>query len=162
MNDIDIEKFNKVKEVAESFYKNIGEIFCPYFKENVIFNAKGFEHLKFKTKNHARSQKDQFMRFKLLHLAPKVISLSRTIQGISHTKNFEYVRSNARTETVLIDVSYYEFIAILDDEQNKKRIRVVIKQIQNSQKYFWSIIPFWKRDKTLLKRRMHSGGLEYQ
>jgi len=60
-----------------------------------------------------------------------------------------------------MDVSYYEFIAILDDKQDKKRIRVVIKQIQDGPKYFWSIIPFWKMDKKL-KRRMHSGDLEYQ
>jgi hypothetical protein len=35
------DKFKKVKEEAESFYKQIGEIYCPYFKEKIAFNAKG-------------------------------------------------------------------------------------------------------------------------
>lgn len=55
---------------------------------------------------------------------------------MSHSKNFEYIRSNARTECVLKEVSYYEFIAILEDKQEKKRIRVVVKQMENGPKYW--------------------------
>lgn len=160
MSDFDIEKFNELKRETEDFYKTIGEISCPYFQEKIIFNAKGLEHLKFKSKNHARPIHDQYTRFKLFHLAPEVIRLSRTIQGISHTKNFECMRSNARTELVLKSVSYYEFIAILEDKLEKKRVRVVIKQIEDNPKYFWSIIPFWKIDKERRERKMNSGNLE--
>lgn len=150
------DEFEKHKLLAEEFYKNTGEVFCPYFQEKIVFNAKGLEHLKFKTKNHARLRDDQYTRFKILHLAPKIISLSRTIQGISHTKNFESIRSNARTEIILKSVSYYEFVAILEE----KRVRVVIKQIENGSKYFWSIIPYWKINKTNFERKMHGGNLE--
>ena len=44
------EQFNKLKLKSEEFYKSIGEVHCPYFKEKIIFNAKGLEHLKFKSK----------------------------------------------------------------------------------------------------------------
>ena len=82
------EQFNKLKSKSEEFYKSIGEVHCPYFKEKIIFNAKGLEHLKFKSKNHARSRDDQYIRLKLLHLAPKILELSKTIQGFSARKIF--------------------------------------------------------------------------
>ncbi|MCX6716423.1 MAG: hypothetical protein NTV72_00665 [Candidatus Taylorbacteria bacterium] len=157
MIDFDDNKFIEIKEKAEIFYKNIGEIYCPYFiNTKVVFNSKGLEHLKFKTKNHARSQADQFTRLKLIHLALEVIKNSKTIQGISYTKNFEDIRCNSRTDKVLKDITYYEFIAVMDN----KRVRVVLKQIENGPIYFWSIIPFWKINKDRGKRIMNSSNLE--
>ena len=52
--------FIKMKTESEGRYKSFGEVFCPYFQEKIIFNAKGLEHLKFKAKNHARSRDDRF------------------------------------------------------------------------------------------------------
>ena len=147
--------FLKKKAEIETLYKSINQVRCPYFQEKIVFNARGLEHLKFKTKNHARPRADQYTRFKIFHLAPEIIKASRTIQGMLHTKAFESVRTHARTEHVLKPVSYYEFIAIMDN----KRVRVVVKQIEDGPKYFWSVIPFWKKDKDR-GRVMHSGGLE--
>ena len=150
------EQFDKLKEKSEEFYKTLGEIYCPYFKEKIIFNAKGLEHLKFKSKNHARSRGDQYIRLKLLYLAPEIIKLSHTIQGISERKVFELNRSNHRNEKNLVNVIYYEFVAILENV----RVRVVLKKIDETQKYFWSIIPHWKVDKINSKRKMHYGNPE--
>jgi hypothetical protein len=153
---MNIDDFEGIKAKGEEFYKSIKEVYCPYFQEKVIFNAKGLEHLKFSKKNHARVSGDQYIRFKLLHLAPKVISLSKTIQGVSHRKGFEWMRTNARNEFILKNVSYYEFIAILENV----RVRIVIKKVEDSQKYFWSIIPHWKVDKENHKRKMFNGNPE--
>lgn len=153
---MDDKKINFVKQEAEKFYKTIGEIFCPYLKEKIYFNAKGLEHLKFNRKNHARPLEDQYMRLRLIKLAPEVLKLSHTIQGISHIKGFELMRSNSRNEMVLKSLSYYEFIAIVRDV----RIRIVIKQIENGPKYFWSIIPFWKLDRETKIRKMSYGDPE--
>ena len=52
-------------------YRSIGEIYCPYFKEKIIFNAKGLEHLKFKMQK-SRSTQEVLTNItvkKLLHLA---------------------------------------------------------------------------------------------
>lgn len=156
MSDFTDEQFEYMRSKAEKYYGLIAEVYCPYFQEKVSFNSKGKEHLKFKNKNHTRPKSDQYTRFRILSLAPKVIGLSRTIQGIAHTKNFELMRSGGRTDIVLKPVSYYEFIAILED----KRVRVVVNQIEDGPKYFWSILPFWKTDKHKVQRKMNSGNLE--
>jgi len=150
------EEFDKFKLEFEARYKLIGEIRCPYFQEPVIFNAKGLEHLKFMRKHHARTIEEQTVRIKLFPLAQEIINTTRTIQGISHTHHFEVERTNQRSETKLLPVSYYEFVAIL----NEKRVRVVVKQISNGPKFFWSVIPFWKIDKNNNRRKMNYGNPE--
>lgn len=50
---------------------------------------------------------------------------------------------------------FYEFIAVLD----KVRVRVIIKQVANGPKYFWSIIPFWKNGQNG-RRKLHYGSPE--
>jgi hypothetical protein len=89
-------------------------------------------------------------------LAPDVIKLSRTIQGISNTKNMESWRNNNRTEMIMKPVAYYEFVAILNDI----RVRVIVKQVDGGPKYFWSIIPFWKVNKNNNQRKMFNGNPE--
>lgn len=132
--------FEYVKEKAESLYESIGSVHCPYFDEEVFFNAKGIRHLKFKTERKMRQKEDQYARLKLLHLAPQVLKLSRTVQGIWYTKGFEPKDIHNREDNVLQNICFYEFIAVLDE----LRIKVIVKQIEKGEKYFWSIIPFWK------------------
>lgn len=143
-NTIPIEKFNKVKIEAEKFYKSVGDIYCPYFKERINLNHKGLEHIEFKGNNAIRPIKDQYRRLKILKYTPIILESSHTLQGIRRTKNFEYIKTNSRWENVLKNVIYFEFIAILDD----LRIRIILKQIENGSKFFWSIIPYWKIDKS--------------
>lgn len=133
------ESFDFIKAKAESFYKSIGSVRCPYFNESIGFNAKGLDHIKFKKWNKTRSVSDQYMRLKHVGLAPKVISKSATLQGQSITKEIEKIKINNRWEKKLVNVYYFEFIAIFDGV----RVRIILKQIENGDKYFWSIIPFW-------------------
>lgn len=147
------EEFNKIKSEAEELYKSFNQIYCPYFKETISFGAQGLEHLKFKRREKARIEKDQYMRFKLLHLAPEILKLSHTLQGIQKTKRFERVRINSRTDNVLKSVTYYEFIAVI----KRNRVRIIIKQIDNGQKFFWSIVPFWGMDIETIARILHDG-----
>lgn len=156
MSETDSRDFQKIREKAEAFYKTIGEMYCPFFSEKVIFNTKGMEHLKFKGKNRARSRLDQKMRFKLLKTAVEIVSLSKTVQGISEQKIFELNRSNHRNEYLLTDVIFYEFVAVI----RGVRARVIIKQIGPAQKYFWSVIPFWKFNNKTGKRVMNYGNPE--
>lgn len=146
-------EFNNIKSEGEIFYKSIGDIYCPFFAEKVSFNSRGLEHLKFKSRNHSRALTDQVMRFKLLKIAVEIIKVTKTVQGISEQKVFELNRSNHRNEYVLINVTYYEFVAVL----HGKRVRVIVKQSGDSPKFFWSIIPFWKVNKSNGKRKMKYG-----
>lgn len=152
-NEVD---FGEVGKKAEEFYGTIGEVRCAYFGEKVVFNTAGLKHLKFKSDKVARPHSEQYARLKLLALAPQVLSLSRTVQGISHTKHFERIRVHNRTDTILKAVSYYEFIAVLENV----RVKVIVKQIDDGQKFFWSIIPYWKVDSVNSRRVLHSGNLE--
>jgi hypothetical protein len=147
------EEFIKIKSEGESFYKSVLEVYCPYFKEKISFNVQGLEHLKFKRHEKSRAEKDQYMRFKLINLAPEVLKLSHTVQGILETKKFERIRMKGRTDTVLKPVSYFEFIAVI----KRNRIRIIIKQIDYGQKFFWSIIPFWGMNTETMNRILHSG-----
>ena len=150
---LDLENFEEVKIKGEEFYKTLTDIYCPYFKEKVSFNAQGLEHLKFKQQRKARPQQDQYMRFKLLHLAPVILKNTATLQGIWDKKAFEEIRIHNRTDTILKMVTYYEFVAVLENV----RVKIIVKQIENGQRFFWSIIPYWGIDKNTNKRKLYSG-----
>lgn len=151
------ENFKAVKIRAENFYKTFQEVYCPYFKGKIKFNSKGLEHIEFKSWRRPRHLDDQYFRFKFLKLAPQVIRFSHTLQGVCSKQIFERQHINSRWEKRLVSVYYYEFIAILD----QIRVRVIIKQIQGGEKYFWSIIPFWKMDETAKLKLMYNGFPEF-
>lgn len=148
----DKKDFEEVKTSAEIMYSNLGEVYCPYFKEKIIFNAKGFRHLKFKSDQVARVKEDQYARLKLLRFAPLIIKESRTVQGICEVKKFERQNINSRWENVLKEVTFYEFVAVVEN----LRIKVIVKWVEGGQKHFWSVIPYWKIDKSGGKRILHS------
>lgn len=160
--EVYIEKLNKIKEESEKLYKEIASVYCPYFKSEVVFNAKGLEHLKFKDKNKARSAKEQYIRLRLLKLAPEIIKKSHTLQEVFETKRFEQQKINSRWEHRLVNVTYYGFVAIV----NKARIKIIVKEIEGGNKFFWSLIPFWRNNQknsgnTLLNKKIfHAGDLE--
>ncbi len=147
------QQFEETKNTGEVFYRSIGKVYCPYLKCDVSFNTQGLEHLKFKKREKARAISDQYMRFKLINLAPEILRSSHTLQGFLETKGFEKIRMQGRTDIVLKPVSYYEFIAVI----KRNRIRVVIKQIDNGEKFFWSLIPFWRMKGSTMTRILHNG-----
>ena len=153
---LDLSDFDDVKTKAEELYKTLAAVECPYFKDKVYFNAQGLEHLKFKRHGKARIQQDQYMRIKLLYLAPKILRVTTTLQGIWATKSFEKVRVHNRSDMIMRDVEYYEFVAILQE----KRVRIIVKRIGDGQKFFWSIIPHWRLDERTSIRKMHTGSPE--
>ncbi|HEC30684.1 MAG TPA: hypothetical protein ENI66_01565 [Candidatus Yonathbacteria bacterium] len=87
-NVIEDKNFEKVRLKAESSYKAVPEVNCPYFNEKISFNSRGLEHTKFKSKRKIRERKDAFMRLKNIHLAPEILRLSRTLQEKQTKKIF--------------------------------------------------------------------------
>jgi hypothetical protein len=151
-----LENFEEVKLKGEKFYKSLKDIHCPYFNDKVYFNSQGLEHVKFKGRNKARLEKDQYMRFKLLYLVPEILRASRTLQGIRETNHFERIRVHNRTDTILKPVTYYEFIAVI----KRNRLRVIVKQIEDGHKFFWSLVPFWQMNMETMTRVLHDGNPE--
>lgn len=151
-------KLNSIKQQCEDRYKSIDSVHCPYLKRKVAFNVKGLEHIKFKSKGRPRHPKEQYIRLKLLELAPRVLMNSYTIQEFSEKSIFERQKTNSRWEHKLVSVTYYGFVAII----NSARIKIIVKEIQGGEMFFWSIIPFWKNDKhnDQNKKVLHTGDLE--
>lgn len=81
------------------------------------------------------------------------LEYNKKYEGILETKKFERIRMKGRTDTVLKPVSYYEFIAVI----KRNRVRVIAKQIDNGEKFFWSIIPFWGMNENTMTRILHNG-----
>ncbi len=150
--------FEKVRLVAEKYYSSIGSVKCPYFNnEEISFNAKGIEHVKFKSKRRVRERNDAFLRLKNLKLAPEILKISKTLQEKQVRNIFVEVKTNKRNENIMKECSYYGFIAIINDGGFEKRLKIIVKQVEGGQKHFWSIIPYWKSNKEL---KIHSGNME--
>jgi len=151
--EIPEETFLRKKLEIENQYKLTEPTNCPYLKNRVNFNASGLEHLKFKdTKERPRNKYEQYIRFKLFYLVPEILRKSHTLQGYWETKEWERQKRHGVWEKILIDIKYYEFIAVI----GKARIKVIIKKIEKEGSYiFWSVIPFWKMNKETSKRILH-------
>ncbi len=135
------EEYRIFKEKAEDNYKKIGDIKCPYFNDdNIHFNTKGLNHLLFKSWNRARSQKEQYTRLRLIPLARKIIAKSNTLQEFDEREIFVKQKINSRWEKRLKIVRYYVFIAIF----KKTRLKVVVKEIDGGDKFFYSLYPHWQ------------------
>lgn len=93
------------------------------------------------------------MRFKILKLAQIVLGTTTTLQGIWKMKGFEKIRKHSRNELVLKEIEYSEFIAVIEEV----RMKIIVKQIENGQRIFWSIIPYWGMNKSTNTRKLHSG-----
>ncbi|MEI6288169.1 MAG: hypothetical protein WCP18_01095 [bacterium] len=154
-------KFNEVKEKAEVEYKIIGNVFSPFLKRKINFNTKGLDHIKFKEWNKARPITDQFLRLKFLSLAPKILAHTNTIQEFNGSKSLERIKSNAKWNFLAKSVKYYGFVVLWN---YKIKIKIIVKEIEGGEPFFWSIIPFWKtkRDPIIeeTKKVFHEGDLE--
>lgn len=159
--EINIKKFNIIKKEAEDQYRSIDFVECPFLKRKVNFNVKGLNHIKFKAWNKTRLTSDQYLRLKFLHLAPKILKRSGTIQEYQEKNNFERIKTRGKWSQKMVSVKYHGFIAILKYEI---KVKVVIKEVVGGQPYFWSIIPFWKNKKhpftDEIKKVFHEGDLE--
>ncbi len=147
------EEFKKARDEAKRLYQLLDSVYCPYLKEKILFNTKGFHHLKFKSDQQARAHKDQYSRLKLLYLAPQVLSKSHTLQGIWRTRRLEPHKTSGKWKYIMKDIIFYEFIAVLENV----RIKVIVKEVFGGERYFWSIIPYWGIDKLGSKRMLHAG-----
>ncbi len=154
------EKFNEIKHDAEDFYNEIGKVHCPYLGEEVHFNAKGLDHLIFKSFNRTRLIADQFSRLRHIKLAPEIIRNSKTLQGYLKVQKIERMRRNEKWEKVMRVVIYHEFISIMESHGSKVRVKVIVKQVDGAEKHFLSIIPYWGVNKSTGEKIMHSGNPE--
>jgi len=84
------------------------------------------------------------MRFKLLPLTKKLVSLSTTYQEYEETLKEFVIKKRKRKVKESRLVRYWGIIAIID----KRKIKVIVRKIgDNGQIHFWSVIPDWTTNK---------------
>jgi len=159
--EINEEKFKEVRKKAKEFYDSLNRVYCPYLSENVNFNSEGFEHVLFKSWNRGRSKVEQYIRLRLLSKAVEVIKKSHTLQEYNEENMFVRQKINSRWEHRRKTVKYYVFIALFPDKGI--RFKVICKQIEGGEPFFWSVYPSWRKKKNILGNKQkifYTGNLE--
>ena len=110
-------KIAKLRARYEPIYKGLNPIWCPAIKSMVVFNSRGWKHLRFDGTGKRRDPKDLIMRLKLIPSISSVIENARSIKI--------YRRK---------DVLYY-----LITQEDERNIRVVLRKVRNGKTHFYSI-----------------------
>jgi len=86
-------KYRELLEERRKWYKKIGKVYCSILKEYVIFNSKGFYHLRY-SGDRERTVKEQMYKIGLLPLVIPVIKNVEKIEEyrkeLSNGKEVEY------------------------------------------------------------------------
>lgn len=140
----DLSNYVRLKKDANQYYNKINKVYSPIFKENIIFNAKGFNHIIYKTARTERERSSQILRFKLLPLAYKLIKISTTFQEFEETIKEFNIKKHKKKIKMSKPVRYWGIIAII----NHRKIKVILRKIgENGQINFWSVVPDWTTNK---------------
>ncbi|HAM88717.1 MAG: hypothetical protein US83_C0003G0044 [Candidatus Falkowbacteria bacterium GW2011_GWC2_38_22] len=133
--------FENIKKSAESFYGKIGKVNCPALKELVYFNSEGFNHLLYKNKS-VRTQKEQALKLKFLAIGKEIIELSTTYQEYDESLKEIQVKQFKRKVMKTVMIKYWGLVAII----RGCRVKVIVRQIGEGKKHFWSVMPTWGYD----------------
>jgi len=106
---------------AKEYYQSICRVWCPVLNDYITFNSMGFRHL-MRSGRHKRSNADMIRRFRLLGLAVEMIE-NLDAEIISPPD----VASSATK------------LSIIKETQDKIVTTVVIRQVGNGNKHFFSI-----------------------
>ena len=123
------------KKWAKKFYKKIGTILSPALDNKYIsFNNTGFNHLI--RKISLRSRNEQKRRFLLLPKAESIIKNPKSV--IIYRKEEKKIFIKKRELKMLKEsvIHYWTFVHFTDS----RRIKVVIRQVNNGVKHFYSIM----------------------
>ena len=137
-------QYQKHRDSTLNLYKNINSIFSPAMQTRVVFSAEGFNHIIFKSARKERERSSQILRFKLLPLAVKLISLSTTYQEYEESFSEITIKRRKGKIKVIKIVKYWGIIAIIDGQ----KIKVILRKLSDQGLInFWSIIPAWTTNK---------------
>jgi hypothetical protein len=78
--------YEELLNKRKAWYDNIKKVYCPCINEDVIFNSKGFHHIKYDRSGRARSKKEKMYRLGILPLAIPVIKCAIKIHKYSPPK----------------------------------------------------------------------------
>ncbi|MBI2459796.1 MAG: hypothetical protein HYV53_04620 [Parcubacteria group bacterium] len=142
--DLDLEKFNQLKDTTKLSYDKIGCIYSPALQADIVFNSDGFHHLRYDNNRSERNKRVQYNnKFIYFNKAVEILKKSTTIQeyrrSICAIGNYD--RSGFRKTKI---IEWFGFFAIISFSKCI-RINVVVRRIgeENGKYHFWSIMPYW-------------------
>ena len=122
----------KYKNQIKKIFDSNKEIACPAFpNEKITFNAKGINHLIYKGSRSHREQSRIETNIRLLPSAIKVLKVM-----VYPQEETSYTREGVKYK-------FWTFEAVVDN----RRIKVIVRQVGNGKKHFWSVIPAWRKDR---------------
>lgn len=122
----------KYKDQIKKFFNEYNEIVCPAFPdEKIVFNAKGINHLIYKGNRSRREESRILANIRLLPRAMKTLRVMPLWQ-----EENSYIKDD-------ILYKFWCFEAVVDN----RRIKVIVRQVGNGKKHFWSVIPAWRKDR---------------
>lgn len=150
--------YAELRTEALELYNSFGAVRCPAFDNELVhFTAEGFNHLIYRRKKKPRDPRVQIMKFELLPRAKTLIESTTTFQEQEEMYQYITVERRGKKETRNVLVRSWGLVAIV----NRFRIRVVIRQVGNGKKHFFSVIPAWVtrqyRDIKLIETSTGSG-----
>jgi hypothetical protein len=154
--DIDPAYFEIKKEKAKQIYGARRTIRNPYLNCEVVLNSDGFHHLQFSARRE-RGKKEQLLKFRLLSLALETIRRAGTLQEYRKTLQ-PLGHSSAHGGTVMKQVEYWGFVAILGKPEAPRKLRTILRRIGNGNVIFWSVMPYNKFRKG--EQRLSTEGIE--
>lgn len=154
--EIDSGYFEERKKKAKRLYDSKRTIHNPYLDCEVVLNSDGFHHLQFSARTE-RSKKEQLLKFRLLPLALETIRHAGTLQ--EYRKILQPIgRASAHGGTVMKQVEYWGFVAILGKQEAPMKLRTILRRVGDGNVIFWSVMPDTKFRKG--KQRLFDEGME--
>lgn len=116
-------------------YDSTKNTYCPFLKEVVYFNNKGFFHATHDGRDHIRSEADARMRLNLLLYVTYIIENAK-----SFSRPPQLVPKNAADNKTGKELVHYELICrVGKNRQRKKDVIVVLRRIGNGRLHYYSV-----------------------
>ena len=125
---------------AETLYKSIVSVHCPYFNKKVTFNSDGFHHLRYKVAGSERPKLAQMHKFSLIPGAVEIIKASGTLQQYRKQWGITGRKKNVNGSQEMKEMEYYAFEGIMGTGTLAIRIKAVVRRVGNGDLHFWSVM----------------------
>lgn len=142
-NNLDLQKFNDLKNRVQFEYRKIGKIFSPALKSDIWFTSNGFHHLRYDSTRSERSKKIQKNKFIYFIDALNILKKATTIQ--EYRRSIITIEKHDKSDFSKIKiVEWFAFFSIVSFTK-KIRIKVIVRRVggELGQYHFWSVIPYW-------------------
>ena len=128
----DVSNYDQLRADGQKYYNGIGKIYSPTFQQDIAFSAEGFNHIIYKGSHSERDKSSQILRFKLLHLAVKLIEISTTYQEFEESLKTVEIKKYKKKVRVTQPVKYWGIIAIIDG----RKIKVILRKMRRWKNVF--------------------------